>query len=387
MAGTNIVDPNTANPTAPTSASAGVTSNMVNMPTWLDQLNNQVGNQVSGLASYYNNPSQNWYQGPQVAGFSTLQQNAQDAAAQGFNNQPYQQGALNALGNVQGNLQQAQGATALGQGLQGNAIGALSQYQTQYDPNQVQQFLDPYTDSAVQAMYRQSNQNLQENILPGVNSSFTGNGQFGSTRNGVFADRAIRDTQQANANTAAGMYNTQFNNAQNQYQQWNQNPLAAAAAWNNQANTANASANQWNQNAGASGTAAGQIGQAGTTAANNFWTNNQNQQTTGATQQANQQTALDKAYQTWQQQYQSPLQAMASLQPTIAGLSSAYRPNMIQTTSGLPTSGAQQFMGGLGQLFSTDPSTGTSGTPTPATAAPDWFTQWSASQPSYGSTA
>jgi hypothetical protein len=44
---------------------------------------------------------------------------------------------------------------------------------------------------------------LTENILPGVNSTFTGAGQFGSTRNAEFGNRAIRDTQQAIADANA----------------------------------------------------------------------------------------------------------------------------------------------------------------------------------------
>jgi hypothetical protein len=293
---TGAVDAN-GNPIPAAGTTGTVQANAVNLPTWLDQLNNQQGNQLSGALSYYNNPSQNWYQGPQVADFSTMQTNAQNQAATGFNQQPYQDATQ----------------------------GALAQYQTQFDPNQLSKFMDPYTDSAVKAMYAQSNRNLSENILPGVNSTFTGAGQFGSTRNADFENRAIRDTQTANDQTAAGMYNTQFNNAMGQYNTWNQNPLTAAAAWQN----------------------------AGTTGQNNFWNQNQQQQTTGATQQALQQKGLDTAYQTWQQQYQSPLQAYAALQPSLTSLNTAYRPNTTTSTTGLPTTPTQAWGGALAGVLPT----------------------------------
>ena len=72
-----------------------------------------------------------------------------------------------------------------------------------YDPNQVNSYLNPYTEGALSTANRLTSQNLTENILPGVNSTFTGAGQFGSTRNAEFGNRAIRDTQQAiaDANT------------------------------------------------------------------------------------------------------------------------------------------------------------------------------------------
>jgi hypothetical protein len=79
-----------------------------------------------------------------------------------------------------------------------------------YDPNKVQDYLNPYTEGALSAANRLTSQNLTENILPGVNSTFTGAGQFGSTRNAEFGNRAIRDTQQAiadaNAKSMVGAY-------------------------------------------------------------------------------------------------------------------------------------------------------------------------------------
>ena len=104
--------------------------------------------------------------------------------------------------------------------------GALGAY-AQYDPNNLQNFTDPYVYNVVAANNQQSNQNLTENILPAVNSTFTGNGQFGSTRNEDFTNRAIRDNQQTLNNTNAYAMMSAQNQANTNYQNWTQMGLNA----------------------------------------------------------------------------------------------------------------------------------------------------------------
>lgn len=105
--------------------------------------------------------------------------------------------------------------------------GALGQY-SQFDPNKQQQFMNPYVNNVVNEQARLSNQNLFENVLPGVNSTFTGAGQFGSSRNADFTNRAIRDQQY----NLAGQQGNTLMNAQNQaaqqYGQWQQMGTSAA---------------------------------------------------------------------------------------------------------------------------------------------------------------
>ena len=99
------------------------------------------------------------------------------------------------------------------------AQGTLGQV-AQYDAADMQKFMNPYTQNVINANNQQSNQNLQENIMPGVNSTFTGGGQFGSTRNSDFLNRAIRDNQQTLNNTnATTLYNAQ-NQANTNYKDW-----------------------------------------------------------------------------------------------------------------------------------------------------------------------
>lgn len=69
----------------------------------------------------------------------------------------------------------------------------------------VPEYLNPYMDAAVGNQAQLMSRNLTENILPNVNQTFTGAGQFGSTRHGDFTSRAIRDTQEGISRTAADM--------------------------------------------------------------------------------------------------------------------------------------------------------------------------------------
>jgi len=117
--------------------------------------------------------------------------------------------------------------------------GALGQYAT-YDPSKMSEFMNPYTSNVIDANNQASNQNLTENILPAVNSTFTGNGQFGSTRNADFESRAIRDNQQTLNNTnATTLYNAQ-NQANTNYKDWtNMGTTAGQNDYNNWMTQAN----------------------------------------------------------------------------------------------------------------------------------------------------
>lgn len=117
--------------------------------------------------------------------------------------------------------------------------GALGQY-AQYSQGQQQNYMNPYLSNVVQGQAQLSNQNLFENILPNVNSTFTGSGQFGSSRNADFTNRAIRDQQQTLANAQGQtLFNSQ-NQANQNYKDWTQMGVNAAnqdqANWMTQAN-------------------------------------------------------------------------------------------------------------------------------------------------------
>jgi hypothetical protein len=57
------------------------------------------------------------------------------------------------------------------------------------------EWMNPYTGRINDEIARLGNQNLMEGVIPGINTTFVGDGQFGSTRNGEFMNRALRDNQ------------------------------------------------------------------------------------------------------------------------------------------------------------------------------------------------
>jgi hypothetical protein len=104
--------------------------------------------------------------------------------------------------------------------------GPLGQV-AQYNPAQQQTFMNPYTQDAAQETMRLSNQNLTENVLPQVNSTFTGAGQFGSSRNADFNNRAIRDNQTSLNGALSTMFMKANDTANTQYKDWTQQGINA----------------------------------------------------------------------------------------------------------------------------------------------------------------
>ena len=70
-------------------------------------------------------------------------------------------------------------------------------YASQTLPQGINSYMNPYTNSVVDRIAQLGQRNLNENLLPGVNSTFTGAGQFGSTRNAEFTNRALRDANES----------------------------------------------------------------------------------------------------------------------------------------------------------------------------------------------
>lgn len=167
---------------------------------------------------------QNQYLNPQMAQ-SMLQSGAGTLGAAGNINmmaaaQPYmnQQGQM--LGGLDYNQAAGTLAAAQGQYLDPNAArqqmlqgqqaysraGALDvtsaaqpflQQAAQTSAAGIQQYMNPYQQSVMNQMARQSARNLSENLLPAVSDAFIRSGQFGGTRMGEFGSRALRDTQEA----------------------------------------------------------------------------------------------------------------------------------------------------------------------------------------------
>lgn len=117
------------------------------------------------------------------------------------------------------------GAAAQAPGTANAAVAGPSKNFT--DPGAAASYMSPYTSSVVSEIGRLGNQNFNENIMPAVNSSMIGSGQFGSTRNAEVLGRAARDNEQnimgqqstalqAGYGTAGNLFNQDANRAQQQ---------------------------------------------------------------------------------------------------------------------------------------------------------------------------
>jgi hypothetical protein len=98
--------------------------------------------------------------------------------------------ATGSINNMGGALQQAQSMLTPAAGYNDRGTNG-----SEYSAQNMAMYMNPYTSGVNNEIARLGNQNLTENVLPGVNSTFTGAGQFGSTRNGEFVSRALRDNQ------------------------------------------------------------------------------------------------------------------------------------------------------------------------------------------------
>jgi len=136
---------------------------------------------------------------------------------------------LQGIGTAGGYIDPAQGMYDRGGNYQSLGAGMV-QGSGVWDEQSMLQHLNPYINGALTTVSNLANQNLMENVMPGVNSTFAGNGQFGSTRNGSFLNNAIRDNQQVISNTQGTMLNDAYNNASKDYLGWAQQGTDAGTA-------------------------------------------------------------------------------------------------------------------------------------------------------------
>lgn len=299
------------------------------------------------------------------------------------------------MGNALPNIQAAQAALGSAQPYLMNAAQNYSQG-SQYDANELQKYLNPYIQNAAQTLTTQSNRNLEENILPGVNSTFAGNGQFGSSRNADFTNRAIRDQQQNLTNSLGQLNYGAYQTANQNYSDWANKRMQAGTGMaglggqelqagqaygslaGQQADLAKSQAqlalqnagvdmsqagvsaslypnlaSGYNQSAGAYGNLsaqqsniAAQYGQQGTNANNYAQTLAQlaqqgsgldqatlnNLLTTGGNMQTLQQTEYDKTYENWLKQQQYPVTALGGLSQVVGNTASGVKPDIWTST-------------------------------------------------------
>lgn len=170
----------------PSTLSGTVTDMGTNLPAWLQEYTRGLAGQATAVAGEayqpYTSPTNAATYGEdskRIAGFTPLQQQAQ--------------------AGVQAN--------------QGN-YKPYTDYASQTLPQAQSAYMSPYTDQVVDRIAQLGQRNLTENLLPQVNSTFTGAGQFGSTRNADFTNRALRDANESILGQQANALQTGYSQAQ-----------------------------------------------------------------------------------------------------------------------------------------------------------------------------
>lgn len=264
-------------------------------PTWAEDLGYRQGNMTAGMMDRIGGMTNNWYQGPLVAGLGGLQQQAMSQAGN-----PYQ-------------WQDAYGAA-------GNALMAAAR---PYNTDELQQYLDPYASGVVSNMGRLSKEKLLSD-MEDINSTFTGAGTFGGTRNQKFIQDALQRSQREFQGAAGNVMSGAYNNANANYLNWANRPLQVAS--------------------GLQALGSGGAGLA--------WNDINNQFGLGAKEQATRQSAMDAAYKDWMNQYQMPASLMTQLGQLGNQTIGAFRPNISGSsqTQVPQINGWQQAGGALGLL-------------------------------------
>lgn len=105
----------------------------------------------------------------------------------------------------------------------GAGSGAMDAYRSaqqnaQYDPNQLNQYLSPYTSGVVNEIARLGNKNFNEQLAPSINNQYGSLGQYGSARQALALGKAAGETATGIAGQQANALNQAYNNAMNAYQ-------------------------------------------------------------------------------------------------------------------------------------------------------------------------
>lgn len=274
---------------APPASVTGNVSSVQNVPDWLQEYERAMAGKATEVAGQGYQP----YPGQQVAGFNNDQMNAFQQVRD--NQGSWQPGMGSAMGSASGIADAAQAGTTAANGAAQNGWNAASGYAgqsagaagsaidaaqqgtgmanaygagavgavagpSQSWTNNYQQYMSPYTQSVVDEIGRQGNLNLQQNILPGINSTFGASGQFGSGRNAAIVGQGISQAQQgisglqsqalqSGYGEAANIFGQDANRAQQQQQMQSQANLSAGQLANSgaalNANTALSAAGQY----------------------------------------------------------------------------------------------------------------------------------------------
>jgi len=259
-------------PSSPTQTTTGIQE----LPSWARPYAQTTLEKASALTSQPYVP----YTENRIAGFSPLQQQAQQQAA-----------------NMAPAEQLGQGSALAGTaGLGG--LGVANQATVGGFQNQVGGYMNPYLQYALAPQIAEANRQYD---ITGTKQqgAATQAGAFGGSREAIMAAENERNRNMGIQNIVGQGYNTAFNQAQNQYNQNLGNQL---------------------QGYGMAGQAAGQLGQLGQTQYGQQMGINQLQNQYGAQQQQLQQQGLTQAYQDFLNQQNYPYKQLGFMSDIIRGL-------------------------------------------------------------------
>lgn len=231
---------------------------------------------TSGTLPFYNTAVEDLFTAAQGAYNNGLTNPMPDKTLAGFS--PLQQAAFDQTSAMTGAY-----APMVGQAQQyiNNAAQGA-----QFDPSQLQQYMNPYMSGVVDEIGRLGQEQFQQNIVPTISSAYGGLGQFGSARQGAMLANAAAGSQREILGQQSQALNTGYNNAMGAYQNWAGMNINA----NQQAGTQMGNLAQAQQNM--------QLGDIGALSS------------AGATQQAYNQQQQDLAGVNWAQQQQYPWQQL-----------------------------------------------------------------------------
>jgi len=169
----------------PASVTGTITDTGTTLPAWLQEYTRGLASQATAVA------------GQQYQPYTTP-----------TNAETYGEDAGRIAGFTPAQLQ-AQQAVQANQGSYQPYLNTASQTV----PQAIGQYMSPYTDSVVNRIAQLGQRNLTENLLPQVNSTFTGAGQFGSTRSSDFTNQAVRNANESILGQQASALESGYQNA------------------------------------------------------------------------------------------------------------------------------------------------------------------------------
>jgi hypothetical protein len=176
-------------------------STVESMPKWYSDYTQGLISKANAVAAEGYQP----YNGPRIAGFTPDQQKAFDMTRSNIGSYMPSIGAASSLTAGAG----ATDATGAAQPYLDAAAGPTY--------SNISNYMNPYVESVIDRAGTLAGRQFNEKILPGLNSNFTRNGQFGSTAHQRQADQSARDLAEGLQGQAQAAMADAYKQAGDQY--------------------------------------------------------------------------------------------------------------------------------------------------------------------------